>query len=249
MKHALVMLMSLVSLCITLPTIAAKTYLVDLAIDDGTVIGHIETDGTLGLLTSDHIIDWQFTLFNGSDTFVISSFNSFVAFTGPVETQATSDALYFNFDTAPANIAFQQQAFPGWHFGIHASNVHPATFAVGPPFEFAQSFEMGVVQYATAQGPDTDFDGVSDLSDNCTHHPNAEQRDTDNDGYGNACDPDFNNDGIVNFSDISAWVPFFDSENDDDFDLDGNGVVNFLDFIRVVDYFLMAPGPSAQDFD
>jgi hypothetical protein len=47
----------------------------------------------------------------------------------------------------------------------------------------------------------TDADGVPDRSDICTVLANGDQRDTDGDG--NLCDPDLENDGIVNFSDLA----------------------------------------------
>lgn len=49
-------------------------------------------------------------------------------------------------------------------------------------------------------GNDIDGDGVPNASDNCLDIPNANQRDTDGDGYGNICDADLNNDGIVTTS-------------------------------------------------
>lgn len=49
-----------------------------------------------------------------------------------------------------------------------------------------------------AAGQDADGDGVLDADDNCLLEPNAPPLDcdTDMDGYGNACDADYNDDGI-----------------------------------------------------
>ncbi len=98
---------------------------------------------------------------------------------------------------------------------------------------------------ATSSSIDTDGDGVSDDADNCTLVINADQRDTNGDGYGNACDPDINNDGVVNFIDISGWTPLFNSAcGDVDEDFNGDGNCNFSDFSLFPEYFLQPPGPS-----
>ena len=52
--------------------------------------------------------------------------------------------------------------------------------------------------------PDDDGDGIPDYSDNCPNDYNPSQTDTDNDGYGDACDPDDDNDGYL---DTEDYVP------------------------------------------
>ncbi len=91
--------------------------------------------------------------------------------------------------------------------------------------------------------PDTDSDGIKDFVDNCMSVANADQRDTDRDGYGNRCDGDFNNDRTVNFADLAALkARFFTS--DPAFDLSGDGTVNFLDLALLKAMFFTSPGPS-----
>jgi hypothetical protein len=98
-------------------------------------------------------------------------------------------------------------------------------------------------EVVSGAGFDTDEDGVEDDQDNCTQTANADQRDTDGDAYGNACDPDLDNDGIVNFIDLGAMkAVFFGS--DADADLNGDGFVNFSDLGILKAMFFLAPGPS-----
>ncbi len=90
---------------------------------------------------------------------------------------------------------------------------------------------------------DSDSDGQPDATDNCTEVANASQLDSDSDGYGNACDGDFNNDCIVNFIDLAAFSNEFLGTNAI-FDLNGDGTVNFLDFASLANAFLSIPGPG-----
>ncbi len=53
------------------------------------------------------------------------------------------------------------------------------------------------VVHGTA-GTDRDGDGVADGSDSCVKHPNPDQADLDQDGKGDACDPDVDGDGHSN---------------------------------------------------
>jgi len=93
---------------------------------------------------------------------------------------------------------------------------------------------------------DDDGDGVPNGSDNCTLHANPDQTDTDGDGYGNRCDPDFDQSGNVNFADLARLrAGFFGS--DPLLDLNADGAVNFADLAIVRQLFFAAPGPSAAD--
>jgi len=92
--------------------------------------------------------------------------------------------------------------------------------------------------------PDSDGDGIPDDRDNCINVFNPDQRDTDGDGFGNRCDADLNNDGVVNFADLHLFRQRFGS-NDPDADFNGDGVVNFADLAIFNSLFGQPPGPSA----
>jgi hypothetical protein len=99
---------------------------------------------------------------------------------------------------------------------------------------------------AIAGGTDSDSDGVPDGQDNCVLVANPAQIDTDADGAGNFCDPDFNQDCIVNFSDLGVMNQNFFTANDAT-DLNSDGVTNFGDLIVMRSLFFSPPGPAAQD--
>jgi len=107
---------------------------------------------------------------------------------------------------------------------------------------------------------DQDGDGTPDDMDNCILVANVDQRDTDNDGYGNICDADLvNTDGlnIVNLSDFSQFRSVFGSAAPDvapfvladhaDFNGDDDHTVNLSDFSIFRSYFGKPPGPSCID--
>jgi len=113
--------------------------------------------------------------------------------------------------------------------------------------------------------PDTDADTVIDGQDNCvlvanTNQANANAEEDDDvtsyppaDHYGDACDADINNDGLVNTSDFFSYFrPCFSSATFNSpecatSDFDGNGAVNTADFFG---YFLPQfggePGPGIR---
>jgi hypothetical protein len=90
---------------------------------------------------------------------------------------------------------------------------------------------------------DTDGDGFNDGFDNCESVPNADQRDTDDDGIGNSCDADLDGDCVVNFVDLGALKSVFFTDNPNA-DFDGDGNVNFEDLALVKQQFFDTPGPS-----
>ena len=62
---------------------------------------------------------------------------------------------------------------------------------------------------AAALAADSDGDGIADNVDNCIFVPNPDQRDTNGNGVGNACDGDLNNDGVVNALDLGLFKKAF----------------------------------------
>ena len=109
------------------------------------------------------------------------------------------------------------------------------------------SFCLFLAMPAAAIDLDTDGDGVDDSIDNCILVANADQRDTNGDGFGNVCDPDLDNNVIVNFGDVGAWVPFFNTvAGDVDQDFNGDGFANFLDYALFPQFFNQPPGPSGN---
>ena len=103
----------------------------------------------------------------------------------------------------------------------------------------------GSAAQAANEETDADRDGVPDSRDNCTSVVNPTQRDSDGDGYGDACDADLNNDGIVNSIDLAAVRTSFGSTSPTRADLNGDGVVNALDLALIRRLFATRPGPSA----
>src|SRR5262249_40248903 len=84
--------------------------------------------------------------------------------------------------------------------------------------------------------PDADSDGVPDHADNCVAIPNPSQLDSNQDGYGNACDADYNNDGAVGAPDFVLLRGGFGKHSGDpgfapDLDANGDGAIGALDFL------------------
>ena len=90
---------------------------------------------------------------------------------------------------------------------------------------------------------DADLDYIADINDNCPLAANPQQIDADGDRFGNACDPDLNNDNIVNVIDLGLLkLRFFTADPVADFN--GDGVVNAVDLGLMKLKFFGPPGPS-----
>lgn len=103
----------------------------------------------------------------------------------------------------------------------------------------------GLADAAARPFSDADGDGVADRADRCVLAPDAAQRDSDGDDYGNACDADLDGDGRVGFADLARLRDAFFSD-DADADLDGDGRVNAADLARFRALFGAPPGPSGR---
>jgi len=99
-------------------------------------------------------------------------------------------------------------------------------------------------------GTDTDGDTHFDLCDNCLLVANPDQTDSDGDGCGNRCDPDFNQDGVVGAADFAVLAVNYGSAvppaaayldiGPDPLD----GIVGAADFSKYASTFGGVPGPS-----
>jgi len=97
--------------------------------------------------------------------------------------------------------------------------------------------------------PDTDSDGVGDADDDCILAENSSQLDSNQDGYGNACDSDFDDDGTVSATDyamlIGAWEATVGSSGyAPALDSDGDGAISASDYAQLIQAWEQPPGPS-----
>jgi subtilisin len=96
----------------------------------------------------------------------------------------------------------------------------------------------------SGNGEDSDQDGIEDTCDNCILLANAAPTDTDSGGFGNRCDADLNNDGLVLFPDVIHFIRAFGTTGPDS-DSNGDGHLNFFDILVLLYAYLTPPGPSA----
>jgi hypothetical protein len=94
--------------------------------------------------------------------------------------------------------------------------VQPFNPAVPPTYRQPSLLHFASAEYFPS---DPDRDGVVSAADNCHVDANPDQRDTDGDGRGDACDDDDDNDGVEDRLDNCPTVP-----NPGQADSDGDGI-------------------------
>jgi hypothetical protein len=96
---------------------------------------------------------------------------------------------------------------------------------------------------------DADRDGIADAQDDCLEVPNRDQLDANGDGYGDACDADYDDDGVVGGSDFNTFRRAFGSEKgypgfEPACDHDGSWSIDFGDLAVLRRSLGRPPGPS-----
>jgi probable HAF family extracellular repeat protein len=127
----------------------------------------------------------------------------------------------------------------GWVLA-HAYGINNQGSIIG----LATNTTVGIERAYLLTPVDGDGDLIPDISDNCILISNPDQLDTDRDGYGNICDADFNNDGIVGPFDLSSFRAAYGKTTYPDQDLNGDGVVGPFDLSAFRSYYGKPPGPS-----
>ena len=110
-------------------------------------------------------------------------------------------------------------------------------------------FPDRVLRFATCETGDEDGDGVCSEADNCRAAANPDQSDADRDGYGEACDGDYDNDGVVGVADVRAILTALGTARGkpgyrEALDADASAAIDAPDLFFQLASQGQAPGPS-----
>jgi hypothetical protein len=192
------------------------TYVVNRTIDQGTVTGFIETDGTLGVLNSANIIDWELTLtapnlVGGSPDVIDFATQSQTILDGSVTTATATDILFDISGGSGEGFFLLHGGGPDNYWCIETA-IANCTGIVGEHIG-RDTVSGGNAQTALPTGT---FSIAS---------------------VAVPCQADLNGDGDLNFIDVSQFLLAYGA-GDPVADFSGDGVFNFLD----VSSFLIAYG-------
>ena len=184
--------------------------------------------------------------------------------TAPADVKVVGEALAdSNFVGGSDQISYRVSGLPAGNYTVKAELVYQTLSHAFAQDLFADKVTAEVVDFKTMFDastqkstviagaefagtvivPDTDGDGVADNLDNCKLVANANQRNTDSDRFGNICDPDFNQNNIVDPADVSSLKAKL-GQVSANHDLNGNGIVDPADMSILKTYLGKAPGPS-----
>ncbi len=91
---------------------------------------------------------------------------------------------------------------------------------------------------------------VSNTSQTDDNYPQDDNPLINEQHYGDACDPDFNNDGLVTLQDYAIWRQYYRqaiSTAPAYVDLDNDGLVGLSDYAIWRKYYRNVPGPGVGD--
>ncbi|MEK6749871.1 MAG: putative Ig domain-containing protein [Pseudomonadota bacterium] len=150
-------------------------------------------------------------------------------------TDANGDALVYSLVNAPAGMVIDKNTgVITWTSGA----TQAGTYTVGAQITDGKGGITSITFDVVVN------EVIDPTKDNCSAVPNADQRDTDGDGIGNMCDPDLNNDNVVNFADLAMFKSVYGSSNANA-DFNGDGIVDYADLLILKRFFGKKPGPSA----
>ncbi|MEO1576064.1 MAG: thrombospondin type 3 repeat-containing protein, partial [Pseudomonadota bacterium] len=219
------------------------TILADVALDSISLVGGAHIAGTNDVITV------QFT---SDDTIIRHSADTGVSNGSFLPGPQPFDIFYGDVDSAAATrnlflaSSSQQVLRELTETGLCVRDVLVSDLDISGMSGVAVDDSTGLVWLSTTGGdvhlvdtapppePDTDNDGVTNDADNCIDRPNADQVDSDGDGFGDACDADLSNDCVVNTVDLGLFrLQFFTTPASDNWDpaadFNNDGVVNAID--------------------